>query len=94
MNTGKIKIDLNGLTDFRKKLRECSQQVSEQENKTRNAINIVSQTWQDDNFKDFEAKFSQDMQRIKKLIEELNRIDGQVLKNYQDKLERYLTIKY
>lgn len=94
MNSGKSKVDLQGLISFRQRLRARTQQVSEQESATRRAINVVSQSWDDDNFKDFEAKFSQDMVRIKALLEELNRFDNPVLKNFQDKLERYLSIRY
>lgn len=94
MNSGKSKVDLQGLINFRQRLRTRTQQVSEQENATRRAINVVSQSWDDGNFKDFEAKFSQDMVRIKALLEELNRFDNPVLKNFQEKLERYLSIRY
>ena len=31
---------------------------------------------------------------IKALLEELNRFDNPVLKNFQEKLERYLSIRY
>lgn len=94
MNSGKSKVDLQGLIDFRRRLRERIQQVSEQESNTRRAINVVSQSWQDQNFKDFESQFTQDMIRIKALLEELNRFDNPVLKNFQEKLERYLSIRY
>lgn len=94
MNTGKSKVDLQGLIDFRRNLRERIQQVSEQENASRRAINVVSQSWADGNFKDFEAKFSQDMVRIKALLEELNRFNNHVLKNFEEKLIIYGNIGY
>ncbi len=94
MNSGKSKVDLQGLISFRQRLRTRTQQVSEQESKTRSAINLVSQSWQDENFKDFESEFSRDMARIKILVEELNRFDNPVLKNFQEKLEAYLRIRY
>ena len=94
MNSGKSKVDLQGLINFRQRLRTRIQQVSEQEKATRRAINLVSQSWDDGNFKDFEAKFLQDMDRIKVLLEELNRFDNPVLKKFQEKVEKYLGIKY
>jgi len=54
MNSGKSKVDLQGLISFRQRLRTRTQQVSEQENATRRAINVVSQSWDDGNFKDFD----------------------------------------
>ena len=39
MNSGKSKVDLQGLINFRKKLRERIQQVSEQQNATKKAWN-------------------------------------------------------
>lgn len=94
MNSGKSKVDLQGLINFRKKLRERIQQVSEQQNATKKAINVVSQSWDDGNFKDFEEKFSQDTVRIKALLDELNRFDNPVLRNFQEKVKVYLDIKY
>lgn len=94
MNSGKSKVDLQGLIDFRRRLRERIQQVSEQESNTRRAINVVSQSWLDQNFKDFESEFSRDMARIKTLIEDLNYFNNQILRNFQEKVERYTGTKY
>lgn len=94
MNSGKSKVDLQALVDFRGHLRERINHVSEQESKTRRAINVVSQSWNDGNFKDFESQFSQDMMRIKILLEDLNHFNNHVLKNFQVELEKYLGIKY
>ena len=93
MNSGKSKVDLQGLIDFRRCLRERIQQVSEQESNTRRAINVVSQSWRDQNFKDFESEFSRDMSRIKILIEDLDHFD-QILGKFQEKIEEYRNIKY
>jgi len=92
--SGKSKVDLQGLISFRQKLRTRIQQVSEQEEATRRALEVVSQSWEDGNFKDFESNFSHDMIRIKKLLDELYRFDNPVLKNFQAILEEYLRIRY
>ena len=94
MSSGVTKIDLQALIDFRKKLREHSTKVVEQERKTKHAMDIVSRSWHDENFKEFESKFMQDVDTIKKLIEKLNQFDDPVLRRFQIKIERYLEIKY
>lgn len=94
MNSGKSKVDLQGLIDFRYRLRQRIQEVSEQESNTRRAIDVLSQSWEDGNFKDFESSFQQDVIRIKALLEKLNSFDNPVLKSFQEKLERYLSIRY
>lgn len=94
MNAGRSRIDLQGLIDFRRNLRTRVQQVTEQESRTRRALDVVSRSWSDDNFRDFEAEFSRDMARIEALVEELNRFDNPVLRNFQEKVEAYLGINY
>ena len=70
MNSGTSKITLQGLVDFREQLNGHMDAVSEQETKTKSAMDVVSDSWKDDNLKDFEEKFSQDVERIKALVEE------------------------
>lgn len=94
MNSGKSKINLQGLIEFRKKLKDRTKAVSAQVDDTKSALTRVSSSWQDGNFKDFEGEFSQDVKRIKALVQELERFDNSVLKKFQEKLEEYLKTKY
>lgn len=92
--SGASKITLQGLVDFRKQLNGHMNAVSEQETKTKSAMDVVSDSWKDGNFKDFEEKFSQDVERIKALVEELDYFNNVILKNFEEKVRDYLGINY
>lgn len=94
MKKGVIKIDLQSLISFREKLKNCSIKVAEQEQKTKRAMNVVSQSWRDEKYKKFEAKFMQDAATIKKLIDGLNYYGDLILRKYQEKIQGYKGVKY
>ena len=94
MNQGVTRIDLDGLIEFRRKLSECSYNVEEQRRMTNRAMDVVSQSWRDENFKEFESKFMEDAETIKKLIEGLDYFNDPILRRYQELLEEYLSINY
>lgn len=94
MNQGVTKIDLDGLIEFRRKLRECSYNVEEQRGMANRAMDVVLQSWHDGKFKEFESKFMEDAETIKKLIEGLDYFNDPILRRYQELLEEYLSINY
>ena len=94
MYSGRSCIDLDGLVDFRRRLMERIDHLSAQENATKKALDIISQTWEDDNFRKFESEFSQDVERINALVEDLIWFDNPILENFQRILEEYLSIDY
>ena len=94
MNQGVTRIDLDGLIEFRRKLSECPYNVEEQRRMTNRAMDVVSQSWRDENFKEFESKFMEDAETIKKLIEGLDYFNDPILRRYQELLEEYLSIIY
>lgn len=94
MNQGLTRIDLDGLIEFRRKLSECSYNVEEQRSMTDRAMDVVSQSWRGENFKEFESKFMEDAETIKNLIEGLDYFNDPILRRYQELLEEYLSINY
>ena len=61
---------------------------------TNRAMDVVSQSWRGENFKEFESKFMEDAETIKKLIEGLDYFNDPILRRYQELLEEYLSINY
>ena len=94
MNQGVTRIELDGLIEFRRKVSECPFNGEEQRRMTNRAMDVVSQSWLDENFKEFESKFMEDAETIKKLIEGLDYFNDPILRRYQELLEEYLSINY
>lgn len=90
MYSDRVNVDLDDLIEFRKRLIERAEQLSDQEAKTKRAIDDVAQTWKDEVFRKFASDFLQDVEQIKDLVEDLYWLDDPILKNYQEKLESYL----
>lgn len=90
MYSDRVNVDLDDLIEFRKRLIERAEQLSDQEAKTKRAIDDVAQTWKDEVFRKFASDFLQDVEQIKDLVEDLYWLDDPILKNYQEKLENYL----
>ena len=90
MYSDRVNVDLDDLIEFRKRLIERAEQLSDQEAKTKRAIDDVAQTWKDEVFREFASDFLQDVEQIKDLVEDLYWLDDPILKNYQEKLQGYL----
>jgi len=82
--------DPEAIHAYRQQIAAKVQELQDLLKRTDQSLETVSQSWKDNNFKQFQEKFSADKQEIAKLFQVLNAYDTEVLYNLEQKLQRYV----
>lgn len=77
------------IQDYRGKIEHATDELKLQLQKTENAIEKVSEGWKDDNFKQFQANFDEDKEKIKPLCDVLYNYESNLLYQLEMKLRNY-----
>lgn len=74
---------------FRGQIVEAIEKLDNQLKKTERAIEVVSESWKDDQFQQFRANFDVDKEQIRPLQKVLNNYENNILYNLEQKLLNY-----
>ena len=88
-----IKIDLDSVIQFRREFRELSDNLENSRHKVTADVEILNETWSDSEFQKFYARYEEDNEFVKRLIDNIDELNDGYLYNMQDALEIYLGIK-
>lgn len=83
-------VDSEQVGRFIQQINENVAQLEQQIPKTEQAFDTVAQSWKDEQFTKFKNKFEEDMRMIKPLCNALHNYED-LLSNYKQKLDRYVT---
>lgn len=84
--------DPESINQFRAQINDAIMDLRKQFEKTESAIETVSESWQDDQFKQFRDNFEVDKEQIKPLWEVLEKYKDDILYNLEQKLQNYLGV--
>lgn len=84
--------DPESINRFRSQINDAITDLQKQFEKTESAIETVSGSWQDDQFKQFRDNFEVDKEQIKPLWEVLEKYKDDILYNLEQKLRNYLDV--
>lgn len=73
--------------DYRGQIAHAIDELKLQFNKTERAIDTVSESWKDDNFREFQNNFNEDKEQILPLCDVLYNYENNLLYQLEKKLE-------
>ncbi len=83
-------VSLKAIIDLRKQLRDVIGDLEETLKRSDAAVEVVSQSWKDENFRNFREKFEEDKDNLTPLISDIDEYEADILYRYQEKIEIYL----
>lgn len=82
--------DPEEIKTYRGKIQDSIEQLRIQLTKTEAAVQMVSESWKDNNFMEFQTNFNVDKEQIKPLIQVLKNYEDNILFQLEQKLRTYL----
>jgi hypothetical protein len=86
-----LKNDLDSVIRFRNELQVLSEDLKHSRHKVESDVEELHETWNDSEFQKFYARYEEDNEFIKQLIENINEFNDGYLYNTQVALEEYLS---
>ena len=82
--------DPDSIHAYRGKINDAIEKLKVQLQKTESAVEMVSESWKDNNFKEFQNNFNVDKEQIKPLCNVLSKYEGEILYQLENKLRTYI----
>lgn len=78
----------NSIHDYRGQIAHVVDELQVQFRKTERAIEVVSESWKDDNFREFQDHFNEDKEQILPLCDVLSNYESNLLYQLEQKLRK------
>lgn len=85
-----LKNDLGSVIRFRNELTVISADLEDNRRSVESNVEELNETWNDSKFQEFNARFEEENEFVKRLIENINDFNDSYLYNTQRALEGYL----
>lgn len=85
----RIKNSSAAIHDYRMRLRNVAEELTQQYDKTGQQIETVGETWKDHNFEQFAQNFEEDKQKIAQLCQAVTHYEEEILYKLEQKLIAY-----
>lgn len=79
--------DSASINKYRNDIVHAIEELKQQFTKTERAIETVSESWKDDNFREFQEYFNEDKEQILPLCDVLNNYEGIILYELEEKIK-------